>query len=121
MVSQIIDVTDQYNATQSVTLDVSLWDKISVQIVGTFTDQGISAYASNDGGAVQSVSDGGPSMAKYFTVIQLRSLYDESLLLDLNQPGIYSTTIRAKYFKLSGAPFDYPTTSKVIVFLNKPY
>lgn len=121
MISQIIDVTGQYNATQSVTLDVSLWDKVSVQIVGTFTDDGIAAYISNDSGAVQGVSDGGPSMALNFYGIQMTKLSDQTLISSMNASGLYGSNIWAKYFSLSGQAFDDPTTSKVIVFLNKPY
>jgi len=121
MISQIIDVTDQYNATQSVTLDVSLWDKVSVQIVGTFADDGITAYISNDSRAIQGVSDGGPSMATNFFGIQMTKLVDQTLISNMNVTGVYGTNIWAKYFRLLGGLFDDPASSKVIVFLSKPY
>lgn len=121
MISQIIDVTDQYNATQAVKIDVSLWQNITVHIVGGFEDTGMNFYGSNDSGVVNGVSDGGPSMSLNYQPIRVTNLSDGTQSSTMPGAGLYSSQVFTKYVSLNGAAFADPTTSKVIVFLNKPY
>ncbi|MBP9720365.1 MAG: hypothetical protein KBD02_03805 [Bacteroides sp.] len=110
------DFTKQFNSTYNITLDMSGWDKTTVQtsgaVLGTINIQG-----SNDGGANAS-NQGDAELAINFTPIQAKNLATGSMVNAIYGAGLFEIDINAQYLRLQGAPAGTPTNVYRILLFN---
>jgi hypothetical protein len=110
------DFTKQFNSTYNITLDMSGWDKTTVQtsgaVLGTINIQG-----SNDGGANAS-NQGDAQLAINFTPIQAKNLATGSMVNAIYGAGLFEIDINAQYLRLQGAPAGTPTNVYRILLFN---
>lgn len=117
MLSQILDVTADFNANNGVKLDVSQWQNATIHLSGTPSGT-ISLTGTNDANAIQGVSDGSAVSSANFTAIQATNLADGSAVTAIAAAGNFKIVVATKFIKIGGA--SAATTGKVIVFLNTP-
>ena len=98
----------QYDATlkykqnvYSITLDMSGWDKTTIQVLAPVAGS-LYVYGSNFGGAVTGVTDGNASLATQFTAIQATNLATGSAVSSFNAAGEYQVNINAQYLRVQG-------------------
>lgn len=110
------DFTKQFNSTYNITLDMSGWDKTTVQtsgaVLGTINIQG-----SNDGGANAS-NQGDAQLAINFTPIQAKNLATGSMVNAIYGAGLFEIDINSQYLRLQGAPAGTPTNVYRILLFN---
>lgn len=110
------DFTKQFNSTYNITLDMSGWDKTTVQtsgaVLGTINIQG-----SNDGGANAS-NQGDAELAINFTPIQAKNLATGSMVNAIYGAGLFEIDINSQYLRLQGAPAGTPTNVYRILLFN---
>jgi len=116
MTSEFTDLTGVFNTQNGVTLDVSLWQEVTMQFVNPSGT--INITGTNDGGAVTGTSFGGASTATNFTSIQATKLADGTAVTTIAAAGLFKVTRGCKYIKFGGAS---AAADKVIVFYSKPY
>ncbi len=114
----MISATHDYGAVltdkHTVTIDVSLWENVIIQMVapsGTILLEG-----SNDGGAITGSTDDTPQSALNFTTIVATKMLDGTTSSSLATAGLYKLTQPCKYLRFGGAA---ATATKAIVFTSK--
>lgn len=107
-----LDVTTDFNTNGLVNLDVSGWDNIVVQFVTPAA--AVTFKSTNDGGAVQGVSDGNAKSALNFTVIQGTDIATGTAATTTSTSSTYKFALGGKYFQLSGT-----TAAKILVMFYK--
>jgi len=65
------DYTQQFNTVYNIQLDMSGWDKATIQVVSPVGGS-IAVLATNDNGAVFGVSGGSPETATNFSLIRCK-------------------------------------------------
>lgn len=115
MLSQLLDVTNELNANHFVQLDIGEWNTCTIQVTGSISGT-IDIKGSNDGGAIQGVTDGNAVSAKNFTAIQATKLSDGSAVTTLGTADNYSFQVRDKYLYIGGT--NAATTGSVLIQLN---
>lgn len=115
MLSQILDLTAQLNADHFVKIDVSQWQNVSIQVVGSVTGTN-NITGSNDAGAVQSVTDGNAVSSLNYTAIQATNLATGAAVTAAAAAGIYKVVVSTKFIQIGGA--DAAVSGKLLVFLN---
>ncbi len=117
MISQVLDLTVDFNANNLVQLDIGGWQTCSIQAVGpsgTITIQG-----SNDGGEVTGSVSESPTTAINFGIIQATKLSDGTSVTAIAAAGVFAiNVINCKYLSIGGAS---AAATKLLVFLTKPY
>lgn len=109
-----LDVTNQFNLDNGYVQDLSGWDDIVVQLV---TPSGaVNFTATNDGGAVQGVTDGNSALAINFTAVQGTNLATGVAATSLNASGLMRFGVVGQYLQLAGTGV---TADKVILYLHK--
>lgn len=113
------DGTNAFNLTYNITLDMSGWDKTTVQVVSPMTGV-IFVYGSNDANALQGVRDGNASLAINFNPIQATNLATGSATGTISAAGDYKVDINAQFLRLQGNPAATPTNVyKLLLFHSK--
>jgi hypothetical protein len=98
-----LDVTLEYKQNiYNISLDVSGWDKIGVQLVPPL-EAPIHVYGSNDGGALQGVREGNAQLATNFEPIQVTPLATGTPANSMAAAGAYVIPVNMQYLKLTGA------------------
>jgi len=116
MVSQVFDVTTQFNNnSDSVILDIGSYNYVTAQIVTN--SETINFLASNDGGAVQGASSDEPNSALNFVAFLGTNLTAGTTATTLasGSGAIFSFPSGVKYLKISGSG----TVSKILVHASK--
>lgn len=111
--STYIDGTAKLNADNEITVDMSGWDSMIVHLVGASGT--ISITASNDGGAIEGVTDGNSLSAINFATVQGVKLSDNSAV-SVAVTGLTRVAGVGRYVKLGGAS---AAATKLIIQLNK--
>ncbi len=113
------DYAAEFNSLYKITLDVSGWDKTTIQLVAP-VGNAILVYGSNDSGAAQSVTQGNASLAINFTPIQAVNLATGSAVSSMNAAGLYTVTDNAQFLRLQGNPAAAGTSVyKLLIFNSK--
>lgn len=117
MLSQLLDVTNELNANHFVQLDIGEWNTCTIQVTGSISGT-IDIKGSNDGGAIQGVTDGNAISAKNFTTITIQAarLSDGSAVTTLDTADNYSFQVMDKYLYIGGT--NAATTGSVLIQLN---
>ncbi len=102
------DVSQTFNSVYKVTLDMSGWDKTTVQVVGPMGGR-INLLGSNDGGQTNYAS-GNASLAINFTPIQATDLSTGTTVNAIYGAGMFAVTVNAQYLRLQGSPASAGTS-----------
>lgn len=122
MVSQTLDITEQYvNGYEGnyFALDVSEWQNVTVQVIGSFGGGTIDIKGTNNSGAIQGILEGNPQSSKDYVAILAINLTDDSRVSQISSAGLYKVVVSTKFISLSNGSLD--ANSKIILFLNKPF
>jgi hypothetical protein len=115
----LADQADIFNSLYNITLDVSGWDKVAIQVVSPMSGV-VYVYGSNDAGAIQGVTQGNAELAINFNPIQATNLSTGTATNVINSEGNYSVPINAQFLRLQGSPADTPTNVyKLLIFNSK--
>lgn len=99
-ISNTLDVTTEFNANNGWVCDMSGWDYIVATLVSPSGT--ISLTATNDGGAIQGVTDGNSLSALNFTTVQGIKLSDGSAVT-VAAAGQTKVINSGRYLKIGGA------------------
>lgn len=116
MISDILDLSVDFNANSLVQVDIGGWETVSIQAVaptGTIT-----LNASNDGGGVTGSVNDSPTTATNFTLVQATKLADGSAVTAIAAAGVYKIPVAFRYLSIGGAS---AAATKLLIFLTKPY
>lgn len=111
-VSQIMDVTSQFNANGLVNIDVSGMDTIVVQLETPAA--AVSFKHTNDQGAITGATDGNALSANNFIAVQGVDLSTGTPATSSNASSLYRFGVIGKIFQLSGT-----TAAKILIHLSK--
>jgi hypothetical protein len=114
MVAQYLDMSLKLQTDNSVVIELSNWDYAVLQFVNPSGT--ISITATNDSGAVQSVTDGNYELATNFQSVQATKLADGTAVTSVTAAGMYKVTVVGRYLKIGGAS---ATASKLLIMLAK--
>lgn len=113
-VSQLLDITADFNIGSLAILDIGGYDSVVVQVI---TPTGtVNFLTTNDGGAVQGVSDGSATTATNFVAVFGTNLATGVGGTSLAATGHMKFTGIGQYLQISGTAV---TAAKVLVRLYK--
>lgn len=107
-INRQLDGTQRFNTVYNITLDMSGWDKTTLQVKSPITGV-LFVYGTNDGGALQGVRDGMPQNATNFTPILATNLSTGTAAATIATAGEYKIPIDAQYLRIQGNPAATPT------------
>lgn len=110
------DFSAEFNSQYKITLDVSGWDKTTIQTTGAVLGT-INIMGSNDAGANAS-SQGNASLAINFTPIQAKNLATGSMVNAIYGAGLFEVDVNAQFLRLQGAPAGTPTNVYRLLLFN---
>lgn len=111
-VSQIIDVTADFNAAGLKNIDLGGWDWVVVQLETPAS--AVSFKHTNDAGAVTGSTDGNALSANNFIAVQGVDLSTGTAATSSATSSLYRFGVIGKYLQLSGT-----TAAKILVHLSK--
>lgn len=115
----IDDQASLFNSVYKITMDMSGWDKTTVQVVAPISGS-LYVYASNDGDQVTGVQQGNAELAINFTPIQATNLATGTATNVISAAGNYSVPINAQFLRLQGSPAAAGTNVyKILLFNSK--
>lgn len=113
------DQSSKFNSIYKITLDMSGWDKTTIQVVAPISGA-IIVYASNDANAIQGVQMGNAELAINFNQVQVTNLATATASTTISAEGNYSVPINAQFLRLQGAPAGAGTSVyKLLLFNSK--
>ncbi len=113
------DFATEFNSVYKLTLDLSGWDKTTIQAVAPFSGA-IIVYASNDSGAITGVTQGNAKLAINFTPAEVTNLATHAVTGSISAAGEYKYDVNAQFLRLQGTPADAPTNIyKLLLFNSK--
>ena len=117
MLAQTLDVTTDFNLNNGVKIDCSLWQNITVQAIGNLSGT-INITGTNDSGAIQGVSDGGPLTSTNYVAVQGTNLATGATVTAIAAAGLFKIVVSTRFIQIGGA--SAATDGKVIIFFNTP-
>jgi len=115
----ILDQTTYFNSVYNITLDMSGWDKTTINVVAPLLGT-IHVYGTNDGGAVLGQTDGNAQLAINFNPVQVTNLATGTATNSISAAGDYKYEVNAQYLRLQGNPAGTPTNVyKLLLFHSK--
>ncbi len=112
-----MDFTGQFNSTYNITLDLSGWDKTTIQLVSPLGGA-VVVYATNDSGALQGVRDGNATLATNFSPVQVTNLATGTAVASTAAAGLFKYEVNAQFLRLQGAPAASGTNVYKILFFH---
>jgi len=94
---------NEYNSLYKITLDLSGWDRTTIQVVAPINGA-IIVYGSNDSGAVIGVTQGNAKLATNFTPVQVTNLATGTAVNSISAAGNYKYDVNAQFLRLQGSP-----------------
>lgn len=114
MISRVIDVTDQFNASNAYIQDLSGWDYAVVQLVSP--SGAVSFTSTNDDGSVTGQLNPVPvAPANFLTVFGL-NITTNTAVTSANASALVKFNVIGRFLRLAGSGV---TATKVIISLNK--
>lgn len=112
------DQSQIFNTQYKITLDVSGWDNITVQVLGPMGGR-INVQGSNDAGTT-AYQYGSAALAQNFTNIQATDLSTNTAANAIYGPGLFKIPVNAQYLRLQGSPASAGTNVyKLFIFDSK--
>lgn len=113
------DYANQYNSLYKITLDLSGWDKTTINVVAPVSGT-MAVLATNDSGAVQGQTQGNADLAINFTSVQVKNLQTGSMVNYIYGAGLYEYDANAQFLRLQGQPAASGTNVyKLLLFNSK--
>lgn len=113
------DFATQFNSNYNITVDLSGWDKTTIQVVAPVGGT-IAVLATNDSGAVLGETQGNASLATNFNIAQVKNLQTGTSVNYIYGAGLYEYDVNAQFLKLSGTPAAAGTNVyKLLLFNSK--
>jgi len=101
-----IDLTADYKSNiYSITLDMSGWDKTTIQVLAPVAAP-LVVYGTNDAGAGQGLTDGNAQLATNFSAVQVTNLATGAATTSISGAGLYKAEINAQFLRLQGGGAD---------------
>lgn len=97
------DFSSEFNSLYKITLDLSNWDKTTIQVIAPVTGT-IFVYGSNDGGAVTGVTQGNAKLATNFNPVEVTNLATHAVVNSITAAGNYKYDVNAQFLRLQGSP-----------------
>ena len=111
------DLTTQFNSVYKIYLDMSGWDKTTIQTVAPVFGT-INILASNDSGAQQQTTQGNAQLAINYSPIQATNLQTGTKVNAIYGAGLFEVDINAQFLQLQGIPAGTPTNVYRILMFN---
>lgn len=92
-----------FNSVYRINLDMSGWDKTTVQVLPPMVGT-IYVYGTNDDGGTPGMQDGDASLATNFNPIQATNLATGTAANIISAAGNYQVNINAQFLRLQGSP-----------------
>lgn len=99
----LADQSQVFNTTYNITLDLSGWDKTTIQVIAPVSGAVI-VYGSNDDGSLQGVRQGNAELATNFMPVQVTNLATGSAVSSISSAGLYRYDVNAQFLRLQGSP-----------------
>ena len=98
----------QYNSVYNITLDLSGWDKTTIEVIGPSVGTTY-IYGTNDGGDLQGVRYGDAAHALNFNPIQATKLSDGTKVSSIaavsaGQSAAYEVDVNEQFLRLQASP-----------------
>ena len=110
------DFATQFNSLYNVTLDMSGWDKATIQTIGAVGGT-LNISGSNDGGA-DGTSQGDARLAINFSPIQATNLATGTKVNAIYGAGLFEVDVNAQYLRIQGAPASAGTNVYRLMIFN---
>lgn len=110
------DFANQFNSLYNVTLDMSGWDKTTIQTTGAVLGT-LNLSGSNDGGG-NAYTEGDAELAINFTPIQAKNLATGTMVNAIYGTGLFEVDINAQYLRIQGAPASAGTNVYRLMIFN---
>ena len=114
----LADLAQTFNSVYNVTLDLSGWDKTTIQVVAPISGA-IIVYGTNDSGAVQGVTQGNAELAINFNPVQVTNLATGTATNSISAAGDYKYEVNAQFLRLQGSPAGTPTNVYKLLINNQ--
>lgn len=108
--------TSDFNSTYKITVDLSGWDKMTLEVVGPVGGT-LATQASNYGGTTDRAY-GSASTAYNFAPVQVKNLLTGVSSPYIYGAGLYQYDVNARYFRLQGTPAAAGTSVYSISMFN---
>lgn len=109
------DYSRDMNSVYKVTLDMSGWDRTTIQVIAPVTGA-LYVYGTNYDGNSVAMQDGNASLAAATTPIQVTNLATGSAVSSITAAGLYKADINAQYLRLQGNPAGAGTAVYGLLF-----
>ena len=96
------DLTWAFNTVYNVVLDMSGWDKTTIQTISPVTGT-INILGTNDPGAT-AYNQGSAELAINFMPLQAKNLQTGTMVNAIYGAGLFEVDINARFLKLNGLP-----------------
>lgn len=114
----LADLAQTFNSVYNITLDLSGWDKTTIQVVAPMSGA-IVVYNTNDSGAIQGVTQGNAELAINFNPVQVTNLATGTATNSISAAGDYKYEVNAQFLRLQGSPADTPTNVYKLLINNQ--
>jgi len=111
------DFANQFNSVYKITLDLSGWDKTTINVVAPFLGA-INVYGTNDGGAVLGETQGNAQLAINFTPVEVTNLATHAVTNSITTAGNYRYDVNAQFLRLQGVPPSAGTNVYKLILEN---
>lgn len=112
------DYASEFNSQYKITVDLSGWDKTTIQVVSPVGGT-LAIQASNDSGA-GSTTQGNASLATNFSSVQVKNLQSGSSVNYIYGSGLFEYDVNAQFLRIQGQPAAAGTTVyKLLIFNSK--
>lgn len=114
----LADYATEFNSLYKITVDLSGWDKATVQVI-TLNAGSLAIQASNDSGANLS-TQGNATLATNFVSVQAKNLQSGTSVNYIYGAGLYEYDVNAQFLRLQGSPAAAGTNVyKLLIFNQK--
>ncbi len=113
-----INYADTFNSTYNISVDVSGWDKIAIQVVAPFSGA-ISVYHTNDAGAITGQTFGNAELATNWNLAQVTNLATGNAATAISAAGNYTYPVNAHFLKIQGVPAGSGTSVYKLLLFNQ--
>lgn len=107
----------QFNSVYNIALDLSGWDKTTIQVVGPLAGA-IAIQATNDSGAVLGETQGNAELAINFKPVQVTNIETGTATNYIYGPGLFKYDVNAQFLKLQGIPAAAGTNVYKLMLFN---